>query len=143
MAKKKIITKKSEAFLEKYLNNPSPTGFESGGQKMWLEYIKPYIDEYFVDTYGTSKVNMTDGAIADIIENMPCFDLKPGSIIKRLKLKTPIYSETAAYGHMGRQPENKTLRFNKNGSSFDVEVETFTWEKLDCLDDVKKAFNLA
>ena len=48
MAKKKIITKKSEAFLEKYLNNPSPTGFESGGQKMWLEYIKPYIDEHFV-----------------------------------------------------------------------------------------------
>ena len=53
MAKKKIITKKSEAFLEKYLNNPSPTGFESGGQKMWLDYILPYIDEHFVDTYGT------------------------------------------------------------------------------------------
>ena len=53
MAKKKIITKKSEAFLEKYLNNPSPTGFESGGQKMWLDYISPYIDEHFVDTYGT------------------------------------------------------------------------------------------
>ena len=53
MAKKKIITKKSEAFLEKYLNNPSPTGFESGGQKMWLNYIKPYIDTHFVDTYGT------------------------------------------------------------------------------------------
>ena len=97
----------------------------------------------FVDTYGTSNVNMTDGAIADIIENMPCFDLKPGSIISRLKLKTPIYSETAAYGHMGRVPENKTLKFNKNGSSFKVEVETFTWEKLDCIDEVKKAFNLA
>ncbi len=53
MAKKKIITKKSEAFLEKYLNNPSPTGFESVGQKMWLDYIKPYIDKYFVDTYGS------------------------------------------------------------------------------------------
>ena len=53
MAKKKIITKNSEAFLEKYLNNPSPTGFESGGQKMWLEYINPYIDEHFVDTYGS------------------------------------------------------------------------------------------
>ena len=53
MAKKKIITKKSEAFLEEYLNNPSPTGFESGGQKMWLDYISPYIDEHFVDTYGT------------------------------------------------------------------------------------------
>ncbi len=53
MAKKKIITKKSEAFLEKYINNPSPTGFESEGQKMWLDYIKPYIDTHFVDTYGT------------------------------------------------------------------------------------------
>ena len=53
MAKKKIITKKSEAFLEKYLNNPSPTGFESVGQKMWLDYINPYIDKYFVDTYGS------------------------------------------------------------------------------------------
>ncbi|MBT7481408.1 MAG: M42 family peptidase, partial [Flavobacteriales bacterium] len=53
MAKKKIITKKSEDFLEKYINNPSPTGFESGGQKMWLDYIKPYIDTHFVDTYGT------------------------------------------------------------------------------------------
>ena len=53
MAKKKIITKKSEQFLEKYLNNPSPTGFESGGQKIWLDYISPYIDEHFVDTYGT------------------------------------------------------------------------------------------
>lgn len=53
MAKKKIITKKSEQFLEDYLNNYSPTGFESEGQKMWLNYIKPYIDEYFVDTYGS------------------------------------------------------------------------------------------
>ena len=53
MAKKKIITKKSKQFLEKYLNNCSPTGFESEGQKLWLDYIKPYIDEYFVDTYGS------------------------------------------------------------------------------------------
>ena len=48
-----VITKKSEDFLEKYINNPSPTGFESSGQKIWLDYIKPYIDEHFVDTYGT------------------------------------------------------------------------------------------
>lgn len=53
MAKKKIITAKSQKFLEKYINNASPTGFEAEGQKLWLEYIKPYIDEYFVDTYGT------------------------------------------------------------------------------------------
>ena len=50
---KKIITKKSEAFLKEYLNNPSPTGFESGGQKLWLDYIKPYVDTHIVDTYGT------------------------------------------------------------------------------------------
>ena len=53
MARKKIITKKSEQFLERYLNNPSPTGFESEGQKLWLDYLKPYIDEHFVDTYGS------------------------------------------------------------------------------------------
>jgi putative aminopeptidase FrvX len=53
MAKKKIITRASEKFLEAYLNNPSPTGFESGGQKLWLDYITPYIDEHIVDTYGT------------------------------------------------------------------------------------------
>ena len=53
MAKKKIITRASEQFLEAYLNNPSPTGFESGGQKLWLDYITPYIDEHIVDTYGT------------------------------------------------------------------------------------------
>ena len=56
MAKKNIITKDSEKFLENYLNNPSPTGFESEGQKLWLDYIKPYIDEYFVDTYGTARI---------------------------------------------------------------------------------------
>ena len=50
---KKIITKQSQEFLESYLNNPSPTGFESGGQKLWLDYIRPYIDEYFTDNYGT------------------------------------------------------------------------------------------
>ena len=53
MAKKKIINRASEKFLEAYLNNPSPTGFESGGQKLWLDYITPYIDEHIVDTYGT------------------------------------------------------------------------------------------
>ena len=53
MSKKSIITKKSEDFLENYLNNPSPTGFESEGQKMWLSYIKPYVDTHFIDTYGT------------------------------------------------------------------------------------------
>ena len=96
----------------------------------------------FVDTYSTSKINMTDGEIADIVKEMPCFNLKPASIISRLKLKQPIYSETAAYGHMGRNPENKTVTFNVDGTDKDFQVETFTWEKLDCQEETKTAFNL-
>ena len=96
----------------------------------------------FVDTYRTSKVNMTDGEIADIVKEMPCFNLKPASIISRLKLKQPIYSETAAYGHMGRESENKTITFNVAGKNKEFEVETFTWEKLDCQEEIKTAFNL-
>jgi len=96
----------------------------------------------FVDTYGTAKVNKTDGEIAETVKNMPCFNLKPASIISRLKLKTPIYSETAAYGHMGRESESKKLSFIINGKKQEIDVETFTWEKLDCQDDVKSAFGL-
>ncbi len=96
----------------------------------------------FVDTYSTAKVDKTDGEIADIVKNMPCFNLKPASIISRLKLKTPIYSETAAYGHMGRNSENKTVTFDINGKEQAIEIETFTWEKLDCQEDVKTAFGL-
>ncbi len=96
----------------------------------------------FVDTYGSAKINMTDGEIARKIEDMDCFDLRPASIIERLKLKTPIYSDTAAYGHMGRKPETKTLTFTKSDKSFEVEVETFTWEKLDCVNEVKTSFGL-
>ena len=96
----------------------------------------------FVDTYGTSKVNLTDGEIAETINNMPCFNLKPASIISRLKLKNPIYSETAAYGHMGRESKNKIVTFNVGGKTQNFEVETFTWEKLDCQKEIKSAFNL-
>jgi S-adenosylmethionine synthetase len=96
----------------------------------------------FVDTEGTAKVNMTDGEIAETVKNMPCFNLKPASIISRLKLKNPIYSETAAYGHMGRKSEIKTVKFIINGVETEKEVETFTWEKLDCQEDVKTSFNL-
>ena len=96
----------------------------------------------FVNTYNTSKVNMTDGEIAEIIKKMDCFNLKPASIINRLKLKQPIYSETAAYGHMGRKPENKTVTFNIQGKTKNIDIETFTWEKLDCQDDIKAIFNL-
>jgi len=96
----------------------------------------------FVDTYGSVKINITDGEIANTIQKMSCFNLKPASIISRLKLKNPIYSETAAYGHMGRESEIKKLSFNINGKKQDIEVETFTWEKLDCQEDVKSAFGL-
>ena len=96
----------------------------------------------FVDTYGTAKVNLSDGEIAEKIKNMECFNLKPASIINRLKLKNPIYSETAAYGHMGRNSEKKHVKFKINGEIVSKEVETFTWEKLDCIDQVKSIFNL-
>ena len=94
-----------------------------------------------VDTYRTSKVNMTDGEISKIVERL--FDMRPAAIEKRLKLRTPIYSETAAYGHMGRTPEIKTVRFESpDGKVVTQEVETFTWEKLDYIEKVKEAFNL-
>ena len=96
----------------------------------------------FVDTYRTSKVNMTDGEIAKIVKNMACFNLKPASIISRLKLKNPIYSQTAAYGHMGRKWEKKRVTFKIQGKDKSFDVEIFTWEKLDCQKEVKLAFNL-
>ena len=96
----------------------------------------------FVDTFGTSRVDLTDGEIANTIKNMSCFNLKPSSIISRLKLKNPIYSETAAYGHMGRESEIKKVSFNIAGTEKEFEVETFTWEKLDCQEETKNAFNL-
>ncbi|MGB0840113.1 MAG: methionine adenosyltransferase [Chitinophagales bacterium] len=86
----------------------------------------------YVDTYGTSKVSISDGAIAEKLTGL--FDMRPAALIKRLALKTPIYSETAAYGHMGRQPGTKEV----NGTTY----ETFTWEKLDHVDKVKAAFGL-
>jgi S-adenosylmethionine synthetase len=94
-----------------------------------------------VDTYRTSTVNLTDGEISKIVETL--FDMRPYFIEKRLKLRAPIYSETAAYGHMGRTPEIKTVTFtNPMGETVSQEVETFTWEKLDYVDAVKKAFKL-
>ena len=96
----------------------------------------------FVDTYGTAKVDLNDGEIAQKISAI--FDMTPYGIETRLKLRNPIYSETAAYGHMGRQSEVVTKTFfGNNGESKTVEVELFTWEKLDYLDQVKKSFNLA
>lgn len=95
----------------------------------------------FVNTYGTSKVNMTDGAIAQKIQEI--FDLRPYYIEKNLELRKPIYSETAAYGHMGRKPQVITKQFtNTEGITKSIEVELFTWEKLDKVDVVKTAFGL-
>jgi S-adenosylmethionine synthetase len=95
----------------------------------------------FVDTYGTAKVDMTDGQIAKIVEDL--FDMRPYAIETRLKLRNPIYSETAAYGHMGRTPETVEKVFeNAEGKKKKMKVELFTWEKLDYVDKVKKAFKL-
>ncbi|HBR54950.1 MAG TPA: methionine adenosyltransferase [Flavobacteriaceae bacterium] len=95
----------------------------------------------FVDTYGTSTVNMTDGEIAKKVANI--FDMRPAAIESRLKLRQPMYSETAAYGHMGRKNEVVTKTFDiPNGDSKTMDVELFTWEKLDYVDQVKEAFSL-
>jgi S-adenosylmethionine synthetase len=94
-----------------------------------------------VETYGTAKVNLTDGEISKIVESI--FDMRPYFIEKRLKLRSPIYSETAAYGHMGRTPEVKTVTFsNPMGETVSQEVETFTWEKLDYVEKIKNKFNI-
>jgi S-adenosylmethionine synthetase len=86
----------------------------------------------YVNTYGTAKVALSDGEIAKKIEKI--FDMRPAAIIERFKLKSPIYSETASYGHMGRKPGKKSV----NGKTY----ETFTWEKLDYVDQVKAAFKI-
>lgn len=94
-----------------------------------------------VNTYGTAKVNLKDGEISKIVETI--FDMRPYYIEQRLKLRNPIYSETAAYGHMGRTPEVVTKTFKSpDGQTKTVEVELFTWEKLDHVEKVKAAFNL-
>ena len=95
----------------------------------------------YVQTYGTSKVDKTDGEIAQLITEL--FDMRPYAIEKRLKLRTPIYAESAAYGHMGRTPEIKILDFfTATGEHKRIEVETFTWEKLDMVDTIRKAFGM-
>jgi S-adenosylmethionine synthetase len=95
----------------------------------------------FLNTYGTSKVNKNDGEIARMVEKL--FDMRPYAIEQRLKLRNPIYSETASYGHMGRKNEEVTKVFNKGKKNeLKVKVELFTWEKLDYVDAVKKAFKL-
>ncbi len=94
-----------------------------------------------IETYNSSKIDKTDGEISQIIENL--FDLRPAAIEKRLKLRNPIYSETAAYGHMGRTPRKVVKKFSSPYSGEkSIEVELFTWEKLDYVDKIKEAFDL-
>ena len=95
----------------------------------------------YVNTYGKSNVKMSDGEIAAKIEEL--FDLRPKSIERELKLRQPMYSETAAYGHMGRQPETVTKTFTSHyHETKTIDVELFTWEKLDAVNKIKKCFNL-
>ena len=94
----------------------------------------------YVDTYGTSNVNLTDGQIAEKISAM--FDLRPASIVERFGLKYPIFEATASYGHFGRRPYTELVRFVGDGKEFAKEVEFFSWEKLDEVDNIKQEFGL-
>ena len=95
-----------------------------------------------VNTFGTEKVNLTEGEISKKVSEI--FDMKPFAIEQRFKLRSPIYKETASYGHLGRQPQTVTKRFESaNGQEVvEVEVELFTWEKLDFVEQVQAAFGL-
>ena len=95
----------------------------------------------YVNTYGRSNVNLTDGEIAKKIEQM--FDLRPKAIERTLKLRQPMFSETAAYGHMGRTPVTVKKTFTSHyHETKTIDIELFTWEKLDCIDKIKKEFNI-
>lgn len=97
----------------------------------------------YVNTYGTSKVDKTDGEIADILLKMPKFDMRPYFIENRFNLRSPIYSETAAYGHMGRESEEVEKTFiDGSGAEKKVIVKLFPWEELNVVDDLKATFNL-
>ena len=95
----------------------------------------------FVNTYGSSKVSVSDSELSKIIQEI--FDMRPHFIEQRLKLRNPIYTETAAYGHMGRKPEIVSKTFNSpTGESKTLEVELFTWEKLDFVKKIKESLNI-
>ena len=93
-----------------------------------------------VNTYGTAKVALSDGEIAQKVNEL--FDLRPQAIINALKLKQPMYEETARYGHMGRTNEVVKKQFVDNGQVIEREVELFTWEKLDKVEEIKAVFGL-
>lgn len=94
----------------------------------------------YVNTYGTSHVNLTDGEIAKKVEGL--FDMRPYAIVERFGLKNPIFEETAAYGHIGRDPFTRKVNVLQNGKMVKKEVQFFGWEKLDYVDKIKKAFQL-
>jgi S-adenosylmethionine synthetase len=94
----------------------------------------------YVNTYGTSKVKLTDGEIAEKVYRV--FDLRPYSIVKRFGLKNPIFQETAAYGHFGREPYKKDVDYYINGDKLSKQVEFFAWEKLDFVDAIKAEFGI-
>ena len=95
----------------------------------------------YVNTYGRKHVDMSDGEIAKVVEKL--FDLRPKAIERSLKLRQPMYLETAAYGHMGREPKMVKKVFTSHyHETKEIDVELFTWEKLDRVDDIKQAFNL-
>jgi S-adenosylmethionine synthetase len=97
----------------------------------------------YVNTFGTSKVKMTDGEIASRLLTLPAFDMRPYFIEKRFNLRSPIYSETASYGHMGRQPVEVIKVFNKGRKDEKrMKVKLFPWEELNALSDVKRAFGI-
>jgi S-adenosylmethionine synthetase len=97
---------------------------------------------FYVNTYGTAKVKMSDGQIAKVIGGMKEFDMRPYFIEQRFKLRTPIYSETAAYGHMGRACREVIKKFKNAGQEATVKVKLFPWEELNALAAVEKAFKL-
>lgn len=94
----------------------------------------------YVNTRGTANVNLTDGEISDKVSKL--FDMRPNAIEKRLKLRAPIYEATAAYGHVGRQPQVVEKEFGPENARIKMCVELFNWEKLDMVDAVRKEFGL-
>ncbi len=94
----------------------------------------------YVNTFGTCNLNMTDSEISRQINKI--FNLKPAAIINRFQLKNPIYTSTASYGHMGREPRKIMYKLNNNTNSIKKEVELFPWEKLDSIDEIKSVFNI-
>ena len=134
---------RSAAYAARYIAKNMVAAGVADEMLIQLSYAigEPEPVSVFVNTYGRSHVDMTDGEIAEAIRGL--FDLRPYAIEQRLKLRQPIYEETAAYGHMGRTPQTVTKTFRTaDGGEQEVEVELFTWEKLDSVDLIRKTFGL-